>query len=146
MFIAQESPITWRTAKSTVSVSCAASWPRLRHRNLHRLRLCPGLSPLATQHTCEVHRHACTALGPGLNHAVEHQRLLAGTVPADARQPWDVRTVLAHILDASEFQEFKALYGTSLLTGFGHLHGRLIGVLANNGVLQAESALKGGVF
>jgi len=57
----------------------------------------------------------------------------------------DVRTVLAHILDASEFQEFKALYGTTLLAGFGRLYGQLVGVLANDGVLQAESALKGDV-
>ncbi len=53
--------------------------------------------------------------------------------------------MLAHILDASEFQEFKALYGTTLLAGFGRLYGQLVGVLANDGVLQAESALKGDV-
>ena len=67
----------------------------------------------------------------------------AGAVPADLRQSWDVRAVLAHILDASKFQEFKALFGTSLVTGFGQLHGQLIGTLANNGVLQPDSALKG---
>ena len=64
-------------------------------------------------------------------------------MPADLRQTWDVRAVLAHILDSSEFQEFKALYGTSLVTGFGRLHGQLMGILANNGVLQPQSALKG---
>ena len=64
-------------------------------------------------------------------------------MPADARQPLHVRTVLAHILDAGEFQDFKALFGATLLTGFGRLYGQLVGVLANDGVLQAESALKG---
>ena len=53
--------------------------------------------------------------------------------------------MIAQILDASDFQEFKALYGTTLLTGFGRLYGQLVGVLANDGVLQAESALKGGL-
>ena len=71
---------------------------------------------------------------------------LAGTVPTDSRQPLHIRTVLARILDGSEFQEFKALFGTTLLTGFGRLYGQLVGVLANDGVLQADSALKGDVY
>lgn len=56
-----------------------------------------------------------------------------GVVPADPRQPWDVRAVLARILDGSRFHEFKAQYGPTLVTGFGKLYGQTVGVVANNG-------------
>jgi acetyl-CoA carboxylase carboxyltransferase component len=71
---------------------------------------------------------------------------LYGVVPADPRQPYDVREVLARLLDDSRFAEFKARYGTTLVCGWGRLWGYPIGVLANNGVLFAESALKGAHF
>lgn len=71
---------------------------------------------------------------------------LRGVVPADPRQPWDVRAVLARILDGSRFHEFKARYGTTLVTGFGKLYGRTVGIVANNGILFSESALKGAHF
>ncbi len=71
---------------------------------------------------------------------------LAGIVPADYRKPYDVREVIARIVDASEFDEFKALYGTTLVTGFAHLFGFPVGILANNGILFSESALKGAHF
>src|SRR5829696_9108853 len=71
---------------------------------------------------------------------------LYGVVPADPRQPYDVREVLARLLDDSRFAEFKARYGTTLVCGWGRLWGYPIGVLANNGVMFAESALKGAHF
>ncbi len=73
-------------------------------------------------------------------------RELYGIVPTDLRQPYDVREVLARVVDGSEFDEFKANYGTTLVTGFAHLHGMPVGILANNGVLFSESALKGAHF
>ncbi|MBI1942513.1 MAG: methylcrotonoyl-CoA carboxylase [Betaproteobacteria bacterium] len=69
-----------------------------------------------------------------------------GIIPADVRKPYDVREVLARILDGSELDEFKQNYGTTLVTGFGHLHGYPVAVLANNGVLFSESALKAAHF
>ncbi|MEZ5810931.1 MAG: carboxyl transferase domain-containing protein [Rhizobiaceae bacterium] len=71
---------------------------------------------------------------------------LYGIVPTDLRQPYDVREVIARIVDASEFDEFKANYGTTLVTGFAHLYGMPVGIIANNGVLFSESALKGAHF
>ncbi len=71
---------------------------------------------------------------------------LYGVVPADTRTPYDVREVIGRIVDGSEFTEFKAEYGTTLVTGFAHLHGHPVGIVANNGILFAESALKGAHF
>lgn len=56
----------------------------------------------------------------------------------DSRQPWDVRAVLARILDGSRFHEFKAKYGTTLVTGFGQLYGQPVGIVANNGAALEE--------
>jgi 3-methylcrotonyl-CoA carboxylase beta subunit len=71
---------------------------------------------------------------------------LYGIVPADPRTPYDVRDVIARIVDGSELDEFKALYGQTLVCGFAHIHGFPIGILANNGILFSESALKGTHF
>jgi 3-methylcrotonyl-CoA carboxylase beta subunit len=71
---------------------------------------------------------------------------LDGIVSTDLRKQYDVREVIARLVDASEFDEFKALYGTTLVTGFASLHGMSIGVLANNGILFSESALKAAHF
>jgi 3-methylcrotonyl-CoA carboxylase beta subunit len=71
---------------------------------------------------------------------------LDGIVPGDTRKQYDVRELIARLVDASEFDEFKALYGTTLVTGFAHLAGIPIGILANNGILFSESALKGAHF
>jgi 3-methylcrotonyl-CoA carboxylase beta subunit len=71
---------------------------------------------------------------------------LDGIVPLDLKQQYDVRDVIARLVDASEFDEFKALYGTTLVTGFAHLHGMPVGILGNNGILFSESALKGAHF
>jgi len=71
---------------------------------------------------------------------------LSGIIPADARIPYDVREVIARIVDASEFDEFKPLFGDTLVTGFAHIHGIPVGVIANNGVLFSDSAVKGAHF
>ncbi|HVM19946.1 MAG TPA: carboxyl transferase domain-containing protein [Egibacteraceae bacterium] len=71
---------------------------------------------------------------------------LYGVVPADTRTPYDVREVIARVVDGSRFHEFKALYGTTLVTGFARIHGHPVGIVANNGILFSESALKGAHF
>lgn len=71
---------------------------------------------------------------------------LYGIVPTDLRQPFDVREVIARIVDGSRFQEFKALYGLTLVCGFARIHGYPVGILGNNGVLFSESSLKGAHF
>ena len=71
---------------------------------------------------------------------------LHGVIPADARKSYDVREVIARIVDASEFEEFKARYGSTLVTGFARLAGMPIGIVANNGILFSESAAKGAHF
>jgi 3-methylcrotonyl-CoA carboxylase beta subunit len=71
---------------------------------------------------------------------------LYGIVPKDTRRPFDIREVIARVVDSSEFQEFKARYGKTLVTGFAHLHGYPVGIVANNGILFGESALKGAHF
>jgi len=71
---------------------------------------------------------------------------LYGIVPQDVRAPYDVHEVIARVVDASEFHEFKSLYGTSLVCGFAHVHGMPVAILANNGVLFSESAQKGAHF
>ena len=71
---------------------------------------------------------------------------LVGVVPADVRTPYDVREVIGRLVDGSRFAEFKAEYGSTLVTGFAHVHGHPVGIVANNGVLFAESALKGAHF
>ncbi|MEV7971362.1 carboxyl transferase domain-containing protein, partial [Sphaerisporangium sp. NPDC088356] len=73
-------------------------------------------------------------------------RDLYGIVPADTRTPYDVREVIGRIVDGSRFLEFKAEYGHTLVTGFAHIHGHPVGIVANNGILFSESALKGAHF
>ncbi|GAA1903980.1 carboxyl transferase domain-containing protein [Streptomyces sodiiphilus] len=71
---------------------------------------------------------------------------LYGAVPADSRTPYDVREVIARLVDGSRFHEFKAEYGTTLVTGFARIHGHPVGIVANNGILFGESAQKGAHF
>ena len=71
---------------------------------------------------------------------------LYGIVPQDVRAPYDAREVISRIVDGSEFHEFKALYGTTLVCGFAHIWGMPVAILANNGVLFSESAVKGAHF
>ena len=67
---------------------------------------------------------------------------LYGVIPVDTRKPFDVREIIARIVDGSEFDEFKARYGTTLVTGFARIEGMAVGIIANNGILFSESALK----
>ncbi|MGY3240540.1 MULTISPECIES: carboxyl transferase domain-containing protein [unclassified Bradyrhizobium] len=69
-----------------------------------------------------------------------------GVVPVDGRKPFDVRDIIARVVDGSEFDEFKKLYGTTLLCGFAHIWGYPVGIIANNGILFSESSLKGAHF
>jgi 3-methylcrotonyl-CoA carboxylase beta subunit len=69
-----------------------------------------------------------------------------GILPTDTRRPFDIREIIARIVDGSEFQEFKARYGKTLICGFSHIYGYPVGIVANNGILFAESALKGAHF
>ncbi|WP_321505695.1 carboxyl transferase domain-containing protein [Breoghania sp.] len=71
---------------------------------------------------------------------------LDGVVPADLRKQFDIREVIARLVDGSEFDEFKKLYGTTLVTGFARIFGMPVGIVANNGILFSESALKGAHF
>lgn len=71
---------------------------------------------------------------------------LLGIVPQDSRQPYDVREVIARIVDGSRLDEFKPLYGTTLVCGFAKIYGYQVGIIANNGILFSESALKGAHF
>ncbi|MEQ8826975.1 MAG: carboxyl transferase domain-containing protein, partial [Parvibaculum sp.] len=71
---------------------------------------------------------------------------IPGIVPGDLRTPYDIREVIARTVDGSRFDEFKARYGNTLVCGFAHIHGMPIGIIANNGVLFSESAVKGAHF
>src|SRR6476619_4531506 len=71
---------------------------------------------------------------------------LDGIVPSDTRTQYDIRDIIARLVDASEFDEFKHLYGTTLVCGFAHIHGIPVGILGNNGILYSESALKAAHF
>ena len=69
-----------------------------------------------------------------------------GVIPADSKQPYDVREVISRVVDGSDFDEFKALYGETLVCGFARIHGYPVGIIANNGILFGESAVKGAHF
>ncbi|MBE7366469.1 carboxyl transferase domain-containing protein [Ramlibacter pallidus] len=73
-------------------------------------------------------------------------RELYGVIPTDARKPFDVREIIARIVDGSEFHEFKARFGNTLVCGFAHVEGMPVGIVANNGILFSESAQKGAHF
>jgi 3-methylcrotonyl-CoA carboxylase beta subunit len=88
---------------------------------------------------------------PNLNMHEPREPLFAaeeiyGVVPVDGRKPFDVRDIIARIVDGSEFDEFKKLYGTTLVCGFAHIWGFPVGIIANNGILFSESSLKGAHF
>ena len=71
---------------------------------------------------------------------------LYGIIPQDTRKPYDVREIIARLVDGSRFDEFKPRYGTTLVTGFARLYGMPVGIVANNGILFSESAQKGAHF
>lgn len=107
------------------------------------------------EHALAITRSIVEALGKPITHAFDREtpedpaydpEELYGIVPTDLRKPFDMREVIARMVDGSRFQEFKARYGTTLVCGFGRIHGYLVGILANNGVLFGESAKKGTHF
>jgi 3-methylcrotonyl-CoA carboxylase beta subunit len=106
-------------------------------------------------HALALARRAVANLNGAKSHCVQSQAVedplydpeeLLGVVPADARTPYDIREVIARVVDGSWFDEFKARYGTTLVCGFAHIHGIPVGIIANNGVLFSESSLKGAHF
>ncbi|MFP5372021.1 MAG: carboxyl transferase domain-containing protein, partial [Actinomycetes bacterium] len=106
-------------------------------------------------HALQIVRRIVSTLGPRtprpwdvepVEEPVHDPASVYDVVPPDARTPYDVREVIARLVDGSRFAEFKPLYGQTLVTGFARLHGHPVGIVANNGVLFAESALKGAHF
>jgi 3-methylcrotonyl-CoA carboxylase beta subunit len=104
-------------------------------------------------------RDIIASLGPSQNPPMDHDtttvdweeplydvRELGGIIPVDSKVSFDVRLVIARIVDGSRFHEFKANYGTTLVTGFAKIMGRDVGIIANNGILFSESAMKGAHF
>ncbi len=103
------------------------------------------------QHAIEITRSIFETLGPAPRTALDYAspedpaydpQEIYGIIPRDPRKQYDVREVIARIVDASRFHEFKALYATTVVTGFARIHGYLVGIVANNGVLFSESSLK----
>jgi 3-methylcrotonyl-CoA carboxylase beta subunit len=82
---------------------------------------------------------------PSVDPAYDAEELYA-VIPSDTRKPYDVREVIARIVDGSDLDEFKSRYGTTLVTGFARIYGYPVGIVANNGILFSESALKGAHF
>ncbi|MBK7005899.1 MAG: methylcrotonoyl-CoA carboxylase [Burkholderiales bacterium] len=104
----------------------ALSIARTAVANLNQKKLAPALrAPVAPKYVAEE---------------------LYGVIPTDTRKPFDVREIIARIVDGSEFHEFKPRFGTTLVTGFAHIEGMPVGIIANNGILFSESALKGAHF
>ena len=79
------------------------------------------------------------------NHFIPKEEIY-GVIPTDSRKPFDIREIIARVVDASEFDEFKPLYGNTLVCGFARIWGYPVGIIANNGILFSESALKGAHF
>jgi 3-methylcrotonyl-CoA carboxylase beta subunit len=107
------------------------------------------------EHALAIAREIVAASGVAYRTTVTRQATIAprypadelyGVLPRDTRTPYDVREVVARIVDGSEFHEFKPLYGETLVTGFAHIDGLPVAILANNGILFSESALKGAHF
>ncbi len=102
-------------------------------------------------HALEIARNIVSTLGGSKRLPLDREapeepaydpREIYGILPRDLREPYDVREVIARLVDGSRFQEFKARYGTTLVCGFARLSGFLVGIVANNGILFSESALK----
>ncbi len=113
----------------------------LADNDLHALALARNAAARLNRNKTAAHTQL-TAPVPPLFGAEE----LHGVIPVDTRKPFDVREVIARIVDGSDFDEFKARYGTTLITGFARIEGMPVGIVANNGILFSESALKGAHF
>jgi 3-methylcrotonyl-CoA carboxylase beta subunit len=92
------------------------------------------------------HRKAVTMKLQPVEEPLYDAKELYGIIPHDTKKPFDVREVIARIVDGSRFHEFKPLFGNTLVTGFAHIYGMPVGIIANNGVLFSESALKAAHF
>ncbi len=112
----------------------------LAQDDTHALALARAVVANLNRH--KVHETQCILSRAPLYDARE----LHGVIPTDTRKPYDVHEIIARVVDASEFDEFKSRYGATLVTGFAHIDGMPVGVVANNGVLFSESALKGAHF
>ena len=106
-------------------------------------------------HALQLARDAIASLNRAKPHTVQLKTVepphydaeeLLGIIPSDTRKPFDIHEVIARIVDGSRFDAFKARYGTTLVTGFAHIHGIPVGIIANNGVLFSDSAVKGAHF
>jgi acetyl-CoA carboxylase carboxyltransferase component len=107
------------------------------------------------EHALEIAREIVAHLGAPKRHALERAAVedprydpeeIAGILPVNLKTSFDVRELIARLVDGSRFHEFKALYGTTLVTGFAHLYGWPVGILGNNGILFSESSLKAAHF
>jgi 3-methylcrotonyl-CoA carboxylase beta subunit len=106
----------------------------------HALELCRGIAAnLNTKKSIDIPLAKPTEPKYDVNE-------LDGVVPVDLKKQFDMREVIARLVDGSEFDEFKALYGATIVTGFAHIHGIPVGILGNNGILFSESALKAAHF
>lgn len=102
---------------------------------------------LARQVVGQLNRQKPNQLQPAASQEPAYDPLeLNGIIPTDPRKPFEIREIIARIVDGSEFDEFKALYGTTIVCGFARLYGYPIGIIANNGILFSESALKAAHF
>lgn len=103
-------------------------------------------------HALALARQAVASIGGGDNPTLQGEAPaydpaeMLGVIPADPKVPYDIREVIARVVDGSEFDEFKARFGTTLVCGFARVEGMQVGVIANNGVLFSESAVKGAHF
>jgi 3-methylcrotonyl-CoA carboxylase beta subunit len=107
------------------------------------------LHALSLARSAVAHLNQKKALAPALRAPTAPKFVadeLYGVIPTDTRKPFDVREIIARIVDGSELHEFKPRYGTTLVCGFAHLEGMPVGIIANNGILFSESALKGAHF
>jgi len=107
------------------------------------------------EHALEITRNILENLNPSKSFEIDRSapedphydpRELYGIIPKDIRKPFDIREIIARMVDGSRFQEFKELYGPTLVCGFAHIMGYPVGILANNGVLFSESSVKGAHF
>jgi len=112
----------------------------LAQNDLHALSL--ARSAVASLNRGKAHSQQLRAPVPPKFDAAE----LHGVVPTDTRKPYDVREIIARVVDGSEFHEFKQRFGATLVCGFAHIEGMPVGIIANNGILFSESAQKGAHF
>lgn len=112
----------------------------LAQNDLHAIAL--ARQAVANLNAQKIHSMAIRKPQPPLYDARE----LYGVIPADSRKPFDVREIIARIVDGSQFDEFKSRFGATLVCGFAHIEGMPVGIIANNGILFSESALKGAHF